>query len=309
MDKIINKNNITSMPDGLNFDINTVESMSEIVSVTEKNAKKLAKKGKEKMKRALKQSSRAKESESDSKSESSKSSKSSKESKSSRDDSDSGSESGSDDGSGDSEGYSESGSESEEEKSKKKSSHKKKEDSGSDSGVSDISHSRKKRSENKTAKDAQKRELSNKINRFRKMDGYIVPKIGRHTSVSECQKILEELRYEQRYISNIRFYRMMIKFIGWAIEKVTVRIGFSTFIGYATHIDQTTQEFDEFYDEMTEPVWEKDSNGKLQKIEKKNIITAMSSTPELAIIARFGYTMTVYAFINKLDTLAELVKD
>ncbi len=183
--------------------------------------------------------------------------------------------------------------------------------SESDSGMSNMDDNREKQSKSDRFNQLteMRREYINRINRFRHMSGFLVPNLEGDESIDKLAMIYDTLKYEQRYKSNIRFYRLIIGFIGWIIEQVSVRIGFSSVKNFATHVRNEIAEFDEFYEEFSAPIWVKNEEGEYVKVEKSNIITYMTSRPEIGLLTRFGTMVTAYSFANKIDTLAELIGD
>lgn len=194
-------------------------------------------------------------------------------------------------------------------------------DSGSDSGseesnsdsedsvISSMSTNRKNQAANEKFSNINdvRREFMNKIQRFKTM-GYKVDIRG-DESADELSMIFDGLKYEQRFKANIRFFRLIIRFFGWIIEEVTVRIGFSSLKGFGTHIGTQITDFDEFYEDMTEPIYQKQESGEYIKIEKSNIFSYVASRPEINLLTRFGTTAIAYSAANKVETLAELMAD
>lgn len=178
-----------------------------------------------------------------------------------------------------------------------------------ESAISSMSTNRKKQASDEKFSNLTdiRREFMNKIQRFKTM-GYNVSLRGDET-IDELSMIFDGLKYEQRFQSNIRFFRLIIRFFGWVIEQVTVRIGFSSLKGFAQHIGTVVSEFDEFYEDMTEPVYQKQESGEYIKIEKSNIFSYVSSRPEINLISRFGTIAVAYSAANKVETLAELMAD
>lgn len=178
------------------------------------------------------------------------------------------------------------------------------------SSISNMSENRKNQADDETFSNLTdvRREFLNKIQRFKSM-GYKVPDLKGDEPLDQLHMIFDSLKYEQRFQANIRFFRLIIRFLGWVVEQVTVRIGFSSLKGFGTHVSTVISDFDEFYEDMTEPVYEKRENGEYVKIEKHNIFSYVTSRPEINLITRFGTLAVAYSAANKVETLAELMAD
>ena len=153
-----------------------------------------------------------------------------------------------------------------------------------------------------------RRELYNKIGRFKSL-GYKVKEFKGDEPIDELLMIFDNLKYEQRYLANIRFFRLIIGFIGWLIENVCIRIGVSSLKGFSTQVRSFAHEFDEFYDDLTEPVYIKQESGEYIKHEKHNIINYVNSRPEIGLMTRFATMAVSYSAANNIETLADLMAD
>ncbi len=183
-------------------------------------------------------------------------------------------------------------------------------ESGSDtrSEASDMDKNMENRQNDEKFKELHdiRRGLHNRIGRFRNL-GFKIPEMKGNEGVDELIKIVDSLEYEKRYATNIRFFRQIIGFLGWVIEAISLRIGFKSLKGFSHHINSLSYEFDEFYDDMTEPTYVKSDEGEYVKIEKRNIINYVNTKTELAICMRFFLMAASYSAASKFDTLAELM--
>lgn len=146
-----------------------------------------------------------------------------------------------------------------------------------------------------------RKEMLIQISQF-KTRGYIVGEYNMNSSTESIEIEIGRLAAEQKLRQKMKFFRWFIRGMAWLVEFIAGKLGYDMLEGWNTHVWRNISDYDEYFDVMTRPIYERDIHtGRMVRRENPSLVNRVNVNDELSIVTTFVASAIGYAAGELID--------